>query len=140
MTHSPSPDLFVRRLLLTDALVSAATGALMAVAAPMLESWLGLPTALLRSAGLVLLPFAALVGWLGMQNAPTRSGVRAVIATNFAWVAASILLLAIGGMSPTGLGIAVVLFQAAAVFVLAELQLVGLRKSQLRPSFDRPAL
>lgn len=43
MTHSPSPDLFVRRLLLTDAFVSAATGALMAVAAPLLESWLACP-------------------------------------------------------------------------------------------------
>ena len=103
----------------------------MAVAATMLQPWLGLPAELLRFAGVALLPFAAIVGWLGFQDAPTRAGVRAVIATNFAWVAASVLLLVAGGVSPTGLGIAFVLFQAAVVFVLGELQLVGLRKSSL---------
>ena len=131
MTHSNSSDLLVRRLLLTDAIVSGATGALMAVAATMLQPWLGLPAELLRFAGVALLPFAAIVAWLGFQDAPTRGAVRAVIATNFAWVAASVLLLVAGGVSPTGIGIAFVLFQAAVVFVLGELQLVGLRKSSL---------
>jgi hypothetical protein len=88
MTH-PQSTSFVRRLLLTDALVSGATGALMAGAATLLESWLGLPAALLRFAGIALLPFAALVGWLGLQSAPARAGVKAIIAANFAWVAAS---------------------------------------------------
>ena len=129
MTHSPSTHLFVRRLLLTDAVVSGATGALMAVAATLLEPWLGLPAPLLRFAGIALLPFAAVVAWLGLQNAPARAGVQAIIATNFVWVAGSVLLLVAGGVSPTGLGIAFVLFQAAVVFVLGELQLVGLRKS-----------
>ena len=131
MTHSNSSDLFVRRLLLADAVISGATGALMAVAATLLEPWLGLPAGLLRFAGIVLLPFAAGVAWLGWQPAPARAGVRAIIATNFAWVAASVLLLVAGSVSPTGLGIAFVLFQAAVVFVLGELQLVGLRKSSL---------
>jgi hypothetical protein len=129
MTHSTSSDLLVRRLLLADAIVSGATGVLMAAAAPMLESWLGLPAALLRYAGFVLLPFAAVVGRLGMQDPVARTGVRAVIATNFAWVAASILLLVIGGVTPTSLGIAFVLFQAGVVLVLGELQFMALRKA-----------
>ena len=119
----------VRPVLLADALVSGATGLLLAVAAPMLESWLGLPAALLRYAGLVLLPFAAVVAWLGSQAAPPRAGVQAIIATNFAWVAASILLLVAGGVNPTALGIAFVLFQAVVVLVLGELQVMGLRKA-----------
>ena len=107
----------------------------MAVAAPMLEPWLGLPAGLLRYAGLILLPFAAIVAWLGMQSAPARGGVRAIIVTNFAWVAASVLLLVVGGLNPTALGIAFVLFQAAVVFVLGELQLVGLRKAHPNQGF-----
>ena len=66
----------------------------MAGAAPILESWLGLPAPVLRFAGIALLPFAAVVGWLALQTSPARAGVQAIIAANFAWVAASILLLA----------------------------------------------
>jgi hypothetical protein len=122
---------FVRRLLLTDALVSGATGAMMAGAAPILEPWLGLPAPLLRFAGIALLPFAAIVGWLALQTSPARAGVRAIIATNFAWVAASILLLLVGGVNPTALGIAFVIFQAVVVGVLGELQYVGLRRATI---------
>ena len=135
MTHTSSTLLFVRRLLLTDAVVSGATGALMAVGATLLEPWLGLPAPLLRFTGIALLPFAAVVAWLGLQNAPARVGVQAIIATNFAWVAGSVLLLVAGGVSPTGLGTAFVLFQAAVVFVLGELQLVSLRRSHQSQGF-----
>jgi hypothetical protein len=127
-THSTS---FVRRLLLTDSLVSGATGALMAVAAPILESWLGLPAALLRFSGIALLPFAGVVGWLALQTSPGRAGVQAIIAANFAWVAASILLLLAGGVNPTALGIAFVIFQAVVVGVLGELQYMGLRRTNI---------
>lgn len=127
MTHIQSTS-FVRRLLFTDAIVSGATGALMAIAAPILESWLGLPAPLLRFAGIALLPFAAVVGWLALQISPARTGVQAIIAANFAWVAASILLLVAGGVQPTTLGIAFVIFQAAVVGVLGELQYMGLRR------------
>lgn len=119
----------VRPVLIIDALISGATGALLVIAAPMLESWLGLSAALLRYAGVILLPFAMVVGWLGSQAAPPRAAVKAIVATNFAWVAASILLLVAGGVNPTTLGIAFVLFQAIVVLVLGELQFMGLRKT-----------
>ena len=127
MTHTQSAS-FVRRLLLTDALVSGATGALMAGAAPILESWLGLPAPLLRFAGIALLPFAAVVGWLALQTSPARAAVQAIVAANFAWVAASILLLAAGGVNPTALGIAFVIFQAVVVGCLGELQYMAARR------------
>lgn len=130
MTYTQSTP-FVRHLLVTDSLVSGATGAVMAVAAPTLESWLGLPAPLLRFAGVALLPFAAAVGWLALQPSPTRAGVQAIIAANFAWVAASILLLVIGGVNPTALGIAFVIFQAVVVGVLGELQYIGLRRAKI---------
>ena len=130
MTHTQSAS-FVRRLLLTDSLISGATGALMAGAAPILESWLGLPAPLLRFAGVALLPFAALVGWLALQTSPARAGVQAIVAANFAWVAASILLLVAGGLNPTALGIAFVIFQAVVVGFLGELQYVALRRANI---------
>ena len=130
MTHTQSAT-FVRRLLLTDALVSGATGAVMAGAAPLLESWLGLPTALLRFAGIALLPFAAVVGWLALQTAPARAGVQAIVAANFAWVIASILLLVAGGVNPTALGIAFVVFQAIVVGFLGELQYMAMRRTNI---------
>ena len=131
MSHSSTSTVLVRRLLITDAVVSGATGALMAIAAPALESWLGLPAPLLRYAGLALLPFAAVVGWLAMQNPPSRTGVRAIVAANFAWVAASILLLVAGGLNPTALGIAFVIFQAVVVGVLGELQYLAVRRTNI---------
>ena len=130
MTHTQSTS-FVRGLLLTDSLVSGATGALMAGAAPILEPWLGLPVPLLRFAGIALLPFAAVVGWLARQTSPARAGVQAIIAANFAWVFASILLLLAGGVNPTALGIAFVIFQAVVVGVLGELQYMGLRRTNI---------
>ena len=130
MTQTQSTS-FVRRILFADSLISGVTGALMAFAAPLLESWLGLPAPLLRVAGIALLPFAAVVGWLALQTSPARAGVQAIIAANFAWVAASILLLLVGGVDPTALGIAFVIFQAAVVGALGELQYMGLRRTNI---------
>jgi hypothetical protein len=130
MTHTQSA-LFIRRLLITDAVVSGATGVLMASAAPTLESWLGLPTPLLRFAGIALLPFAAVVAWLAMQTFPARAGVQAIVAANIAWVAASILLLVAGGVHPTALGITFVIFQAIVVGLLGELQYMAVRRTNI---------
>ena len=130
MTHTPSTS-SVRGLLFTDSLVSGATGVLMVGTAPILESWLGLPSALLRFAGIALVPFAGVVGWLALQASPARAGVRAIIAANFAWAGASILLLLAGGVKPTALGVAFVIFQAVVVGVLGELQYLGLRRTNI---------
>lgn len=54
----------VRPVLIVDALISGATGALLVITAPMLETWLDLPAPLLRYAGIILLPFAGgVVDW-----------------------------------------------------------------------------
>ena len=54
--------------------------------------------------------------------------MRAIIAANFAWVAASILLLVAGGVNPTALGMAFVIFQAVVVGCLGELQYMAARR------------
>lgn len=119
----------LRRGLLADGLVSGAMGLLLLAAGGALAGLLGLPQALLQGAGLVLLPFAALVLWLGRATQPNATAVKAVIAINGAWVAGSALLLVTGWVAPTGLGIAFVIAQAAAVAGFAELQYVGWRRA-----------
>jgi hypothetical protein len=115
--------------LLVDAIATAATGALLALGGPLLERWLGLPSALLVAAGLPLLPFAAFVGWLATRVSTVRGAVGLVVAANALWVVASVALLVSDAFEPTLLGVAFVLAQAAAVAAFAEFQFVGLRRA-----------
>lgn len=119
---------FLRGSMLADAVISGATGLLMLAGAGVLTSWLGVPAALMRYAGLILLPFAAMVLYLARTPLVSRAGVRLVIALNVAWVAASILVLVAGWIEPTTLGMAFVIFQAVVVAGFAELQHTGLRR------------
>ena len=120
---------FLRRVLLADAAAAAATGLLMAVAAGFLEPLLGLPAALLREAGIVLLPIAGFVAWVGLRAKLSRRLVWTVIIVNALWVVDSVVLLASGWVSPTALGQAFVVAQAVVVAVFAELEYFGLRRS-----------
>ena len=83
----------------------------------------------MRAAGLILLPYAAVIAVLGTRATITRRAVWAVIAVNGIWVADSLILLASAWVSPTALGYAFVLAQALAVLVFAEAQYFGLRRS-----------
>lgn len=119
---------FLRYVLLADAVASGATGLLMIAGAGLLEGLLGLPSALLREAGFVLIPYVAFVAYVGTRAAISRPAVQAIIACNVLWAAGSGLLLMTGFVAPTALGYAFVIGQAAVVAVLAELQFVGLRR------------
>ncbi|WP_437554601.1 hypothetical protein WME97_21870 [Sorangium sp. So ce367] len=121
---------FLRRVLLADAALSGATGLLMLAAAAPLAGLTGLPEALFRWAGASLLPFAALVAWLGTRERPARGAVVAVVVANALWVVDSVLLLALGWFEPTAIGYAFVAAQALAVALFAEAQVIGLRRAQ----------
>ena len=72
---------------------------------------------------------ALVVGWLSSRAELSRAAVMTIVVLNALWVVESVLLLLSGWVSPTTLGIAFVLFQAAVVAVLAELQFVGQRRA-----------
>ena len=74
MEASTSSRNALRGALLVDAAATAAMGVLLAVGAGMLEGVLGIPAGLLRWAGMVLVPFAAVLAYLGTR--PRISPVR----------------------------------------------------------------
>jgi hypothetical protein len=120
----------LRFALLADAVASGATGLMMIAGADLLTGLLGLPVALMREAGLLLVPYVALVAFVGTRQNIPHGAVKAIIALNVAWVAGSVGLLMSGYVAPTVLGYAFVIFQAVVVGVFAELQFIGLRREQ----------
>jgi hypothetical protein len=120
----------LRFALLADAVASGATGLMMIAGADLLTGLLGLPVALMREAGLLLVPYVALVALVGTRETIWRPAVKVIIALNVAWVAGSVGLLLGGFVAPTALGYAFVIFQAVVVGVFAELQVMGLRRSE----------
>lgn len=82
--------------LLLDAAASAAMGLLLVAAAGPLSGMLGLPAGLLRWAGLVLVPFAAVLGWMGTRPRVAPGAAWAIIGCNVLWAADSGILL-LGG-------------------------------------------
>lgn len=114
----------LRNVLWLDAATCIATGALLSTLSTPLSSWLGLPEPLLFYAGLALFPIAGFMAWTAARLA--EPAVWAVIGGNVLWVLGSLAVLA---LSPTALGTAFAVVQAAAVAVLAELEYVGLRRS-----------
>ena len=109
----------LRQWLIVDALTCVATGLVLVVAASPLDTLLGLPTGLLNYAGIVLFPCGALMLWASRTLSPPL--VWIVIAGNFAWAVASLAVAF--ALSPTGIGLAVILAQAAAVAALGWLEL-----------------
>jgi hypothetical protein len=121
-TIHPTP--FLRNVLLIDAAASGATGLLLIAGA----SLLGLPVALMREAGLILIPYVAFVAWVGTRETLARGAVWAIIAANALWAIASVGLLVSSLLAPTILGYVFVLAQAAVVALLGELQYAGLKR------------
>lgn len=125
-----NPSLFLRRALQADAIFSGASALMLVFGAGLFAPLTNLPETFLRNTGLVLVIYAALVGYLGTRSMMSKAAVWAVIAVNVIWAIDSFILLASGWVSPNLLGQALIVMQAAAVGVFAELQFIGLRRSE----------
>ena len=126
LTNTLTP--FARRVFLADAIVCVATGLLLWVGADFLAGLLQLPDALLRPVGLFLIPYGALVAYVGTRVSPPRWAVWMLVLVNVLWSVDSIVLLVSGWVTPNALGYAFVIAQAVIVAGFAELQYVGLRQ------------
>jgi hypothetical protein len=125
------PSMLLRRALLADAIFSGASALLLSLGAGAQAPLLDLPQALLRETGLFLIAYTALVGWLGTRPSIPRALVAIVVAGNAAWTIASVALLFSGWVTPNLLGEILVAAQAIVVGVFAELQYVGMRRSEV---------
>lgn len=123
------PSLFLRRALQADAIFSGVAALMFVFGASLFASLTNLPEVFLRNTGFVLVVYAALVGYLGTRTMMAKAAVWAVIAVNAIWAVDSIALLASGLLSPNLFGQALIVMQAVAVGVFAELQFIGLRRS-----------
>jgi hypothetical protein len=123
------PSLFLRRAIQADAIFSGVSAVLLTFGAGEFAPLLNLPEALLRETALFLIAYTALVGWLGTRQSMPRALMAIVIAGNAAWTLASIALLFSGAVTPNLLGEAAIAMQAIVVGALAELQYIGLRRS-----------
>ncbi|NUR14079.1 MAG: hypothetical protein HOQ20_19875 [Bradyrhizobium sp.] len=120
---------FLRRALLADAIFSGAAALGFTFGAGAFATLFSLPEALLRETGLFLIAYAALVGWLASRTSVAKALVLLVVVGNAAWTVGSIALLLSGAVSPNLAGELMIVAQAIATGVFAELQYVGLRRS-----------
>jgi hypothetical protein len=125
-----TPSQFLRRALVADAIFSGASALGLTFGAGAFASLFNLPETLLLETGLFLIAYTALVGWLGSRTSVPKALVMIVVAGNAAWTLASIALLFSGAVAPNLLGEITVVAQAIATGVFAELQYVGLRRSE----------
>jgi hypothetical protein len=118
-----------RRALFADAIFSGVSALGLTFGAAAFASLFSLPEVLLRETGLFLIAYTALVGWLASRSSVPKALVILVVVGNAAWTVASIALLLSGAVSPNIAGGLMVVAQAIATGVFAELQYVGLRRS-----------
>ena len=120
---------FLRRVFAADALVSGASALLMSAGSLPLSALLSLPRPLLLGAGLVLVPYALLVGLLAARSRVPRVLVWGVIAANVLWAVGCVALVFESALEPTLLGEGFLVLQALVVIAFAELDFIGLRRS-----------
>ena len=121
---------FLRTVIALDAAACGVMGAAFAFDAGWLAGPLGLSPALMQPVGLFLLPYAGLLAWMASRSSLPRRAVWALVAFNTLWAVESVALPILGWVQPTDLGLAVVVGQAVAALIVADLQFVSLRKAR----------
>lgn len=124
----------LRAILVFDAVTCVAMGAALLLGSAPIAALTALPPSLLLSAGLALLPIAAVIAFVARW--PSAWGVWMVVAGNLAWVGASLLLLA--SVAPNALGLAFVLAQAVVVAAFARLEYLAGQAAGYDRGFPRP--
>lgn len=120
----------LRTIIGLDAAACGVMGAAFAFDAGWLAGPLGLSPALMQPVGLFLVGYAALLAWLASRPALPRAVVWTLVGFNLLWAVESIALLALGWARPTALGLAVVVGQALAAVVVADLQYLSIKRAR----------
>ncbi|ODT88875.1 hypothetical protein [Phenylobacterium sp. SCN 70-31] len=121
---------FLRAVIAADAAACGAGGAGLAFAAPVLAGPLGLSPAFTQPVGLFLLGYAALLAVMAARPALPRKAVWGLVAFNLVWAVESVGVIVLGWVEPTALGVVLIVGQAAAAAVVADLQYLILRRAR----------
>ena len=113
---------FLRQGLAADAASGAVTSLVHLLGAGALAPLLGLPQGLIVASGLALVLFVAGAAYLATCEPVPRSGVRLIVACNWAWVGGCLVLLATGAAT-TSLGHAYLVVQAVVGLLVEGLRL-----------------
>jgi hypothetical protein len=133
MNNSISLSPTLRLALRADALVSVGAGLMQVLGSASLPLLLGLPAPLLSWSGGFMFAYAASLVWLARGAVRPRALIAIIVFGNFAWADACVALWAFDLVSPTSLGAAWLLVQAAVVTALAVWQGIGWRSSRAVP-------
>jgi hypothetical protein len=132
--QSHDPSRLLRLALRANAGFSTVSGLVLAVAAPVLGPWLGIPPLGLAVVGLGLLPFA----WLLFRNAArtpiNEAEARLAVGADVAWVLGSVALVAVDPLGLTLAGRVAVVAIALCVADFALLQALGLGRLRRAPA------
>lgn len=126
-TVHPSP--LLRLGLRLDAALSLGAAAAVPLLLEPLGAALGLDRVHMIALAGFMLVWAALTGWMAAQAQLPAWSVWMTVCLNLAWAPASLLLPALGLFKPSPIGWTVLVAEALAVLVFAELQWLGLRHS-----------
>jgi hypothetical protein len=120
----------LRFALRLDGWVSALAGLLTLLLRPALTPLLGAPPDWIFGLGVFMLCYGVFIGWTAGRSQLATALVWTLVIGNGLWVVASVALAFSSWIEPTVWGQAVILAQAAAVAVFAELEYLGLRRSR----------
>jgi hypothetical protein len=119
---------FLRAVIGLDAAVCDLLGAGFAGGVAMRQT--GLSPAFTQPIGLFLLGYAALLVWLALKPQLPRKAVWGLVAFNTVWAVESVLVVALGWVTPSPIGQALIYVQAAGALGVAGMQTLALRMSR----------
>lgn len=120
----------LRIVIAADAAVCGISGLSLALDAGLVAGPLGMPAAVLQPLGEGLIAYAVVLAWLASRPSLPRAVVWTLVALNVAWAVESVMAPMIGWAQPTGVGLALLLVQAAGALLVADLQFLALRRAR----------
>lgn len=125
------PSRLLTFALVVDAIGSGASALLQLGLPDALARQLHLPAPLMLGTGAFMLAYAATLAWLARRERLPVAVITVIAVGNLAWAlaCAAVAASAVGGLDPSGPGIAYLALQGAAVTAFAVLQAMGLRRS-----------
>lgn len=122
---------FLRAVIGLDAAVCGLLGVAFAGGGSAIADLTGLPLAFTQPLGLFLTGYAAVLVWMALRPALPRLAVWGLAAFNILWAVESVMIVALGWVTPNAQGAALLFAQAAGALGVGILQVLALRMARL---------